>query len=306
MPRGDSVPRVPKHPAAPSKPPPAPARGPSQTSTFQALAQTQPRAWAQHRDSVPSLAVAVPAVRGRLAQVARDGQPARGGGVGATLARTVWARGMGVRGGGASSSLPAPCQLPALLCTMAWGWPHACQGRDQPGPPSAVPGELAAGRAGDVQTGRAGLPAAVWAAGSPWDTDTPCPCFPAWSSARLSCLSTARKQAHKQPAPGTDRYPQGQTPPGPGSQARPAVSCPCKGSRLVLQAPGLPPLQRQPLVVGSPRGLPRPPPCLRRWPEGSGCTRHICIQAEPGFTSPPRLTVPVLAGSPSSRPGKDR
>lgn len=199
-----------------------------------------------------------------------------------------------------ASSLPAPC--PPLH--HGSGLATRCQGETSPGHPLPCP--ASSRQAGQGMGRQAGLPAAVWAAGSPWDTNTPCPCFPAWSSARLSCLSTARKQAHKQPAPGTDRYPQGQAPPGTGSQARPALSCPCKGSRLVLQAPGLPALQRQPLVVGSLRGLPRPPPCLRCWPEGSGCTRHICIQAEPGFTSPPRLTVPVLAGSPSSRPGKDR
>lgn len=127
MPRGDTVHptcpsaacsrasprRVPKRTAAPSKPPPAPARGPSQPSVFQALAQTQPRAWAQHGDSVPQPGGGrASRERGRLAQVARDGQPAQGRGVGATLARAVWAGEMGARGGGASSSLPAPCPPP--------------------------------------------------------------------------------------------------------------------------------------------------------------------------------------------------
>lgn len=56
---------------------------------------------------------------------------------------------------------------------------------------------------------------------------------------------------------------------------------------------------------GQRSGSHHPAACMQCWPEGSGCTRHICIQAEPGFTSPSRLTLLVLAGSPSSRPGKD-
>lgn len=107
-----------------------------------------------------------------------------------------------------ASSLPAPC--PPLH--HGSGLATRCQGETSPGHPLPCP--ASSRQAGQGMGRQAGLPAAVWAAGSPWDTNTPCPCFPAWSSARLSCLSTARKQAHKQPAPGTDRYPQGQAPPG--------------------------------------------------------------------------------------------
>lgn len=158
----------------------------------------------------------------------------------------------------------------------------------------------------------------VWVMSSPQDTDTPC-CLPSmepraahlaflkpFALASLSCLPTAPRQGLGQPAPRDkqplvtanprgqpDEYGQSFIALGraAGSFCIPQSCCQCSSSLCSWAA-----------LVGSHQ----PPACVWCWAEGSGCVRHICIQIEPGFTSLPWLTVLVLAGSPSSRPGKER
>jgi len=149
----------------------------------------------------------------------------------------------------------------------------------------------------------------VWVTGSPQDIDNPCPVSSAAGHPAFSKPFALPVPPDSAQLPGrvTDRRPLVTD----GSRGQPAKH----GQQLatLARAAGLFPTPQSCCHCGGrrcwcagPGGSHQPPVCMRCWPEGSGCTRHICIQAEPGFTSPPRLTVLGLAGSPSPRPGKDR
>lgn len=174
---------------------------------------------------------------------------------------------------------------------------------------------MQAGRTGDVACGRQGWAAGTqrcsqpsWVAETPWDNSNLCPCCPLWSLSGVlpepPAHPAASRQAHGQTAlrdgqqtVPRDRQPQGRT----DSRAQPAVRCLYNSSRLILQPPGC--------QWAAQRGSHCPLPACgaaRRAVAARDTFVFRLSQVEPGFTSPPRLPVLVLAGSPPSRPGKDR